>query len=153
MSDASIFPYGISFKGNGTMDVFPAAQVFFSYKDGGEIPFFLLIDSGAHISALPRADAEPLDIKIEDGEHTLIAGISGLPVRGWRHDIPVRLGENTIKLPIVFIDDNNAPRVLGRAGIFNKFSIVFEEARRRTAFLRNNSKEAGALSKILSRIS
>jgi len=153
MSDGTVFPYGITFREDGVVDIFPAAQVFFHYKNGGEVQFFLLIDSGAHISVLPRADAEPLGIKIEDGKHTLIVGISGTFVRGWRHDISVRLGENRIKLPFVFIDDDNAPRVLGRAGIFDKFSIVFEESKRRTAFLQNNSKEVGAVSKILSRIS
>ena len=115
--------------------------------------FFLLIDSGAYMTALPKSDAEPLGVIVEKGKLTLVGGISGASVRGWRHDISVRFGGSLIKLPIVFIDDDNAPRVLGRAGVFDKFTIVFEESRKRTGFLGENSKVADSIKNILDKVS
>ena len=152
MSDGAIFPYGITFREDGAVDVFPAAQVFFPYKDGGEVPFFLLIDSGAYISALPKSDAESLGVKADSGEPVLISGISGSSVRGWHHNIAIRLGGKIIKLPIVFINDDSAPRILGRAGVFGKFSIIFEEQKKRSGFLESGGKEAKSVGKILSRL-
>jgi len=58
-----------------------------------------------------------------------------------------------MNLPFVFLDNPNTPRILGRAGIFEKFSIVFEERGKRSGFLDSKSKEANEVGKVLSRIS
>lgn len=152
MSKSFVFPYGITLREGVGLDVFPAAEIFFPYKGEDELSLFLIIDSGAYISALPKSDAGPLGIILEKGDLIIISGIGGKILNGWRHEIKVRIGSEKIFLPIAFLDDDLAPRVLGRLGLFEKFSIVFEESKKRTGFLHNMGKEAKNISKILDKV-
>src|SRR3989338_8095166 len=152
MSKSSIFPYGITLREGGVIDIFPAVEIKIQSKEGEWLSIFLLIDSGAALSALPRSDSAFLGIDVEKGSVMYISGISGHPIKGWKHNLNIRFGENTMNLPFVFLDNPNTPRVLGRAGMFEKFSIVFEERGKRSGFLGFGNKETGAISKILSKI-
>jgi len=152
MSKSSVFPYGITLREGGTIDIFPAAEIKVQSKEGEWLSVFLLIDSGAAISALPRSDASFLGIDVARGGVTYVSGVSGQPIKGWAHHLNIRFGNHTMNLPFVFLDNPNTPRVLGRAGLFGKFSIVFEERGKRSGFLDSGSKEANAVSKILSKI-
>lgn len=152
MSRSCVFPYGITLRDGVELDVFPAAEVFFHYKEREELSLFLIIDSGAYISALPKSDADPLGVVLEKGDSITISGIGGKILNGWRHKIGVRIGDERISLPVAFLNDDSVPRVLGRLGLFDKFSIVFEESNKRTGFLYNASKEAKNISKILDKI-
>ncbi|OGF62026.1 hypothetical protein A2926_01540 [Candidatus Giovannonibacteria bacterium RIFCSPLOWO2_01_FULL_44_40] len=152
MSRSTVFPYGIVLREGGAVDMFPAVKLLFPYKNGGEVTFLLLIDSGAHMSALPMTDADIIGVRAEDGDLMSVAGINGVPIRGWRHDIPVRCENNFIHLPVVFLDDTLAPRVLGRAGVFEKFTIVFDETKKRSGFLPTDTIEAKSVNKILNNL-
>lgn len=152
MLSSFIFPYGITLKEDGRMDTFPAANVFFLNKKGEWISLFLIIDSGATISALPKSDASTLGIDLEKGRKMAISGIGNEILTGWQHEIVVRLGNETIQLPIVFLDREVAPRILGRAGIFGYFLLIFEENQRRTGFIKENQPEAQTIQKILDSI-
>ena len=152
MSKSLLFPYGITLREGGTIDIFPTAEVKIQSKEGEWLSVFLLIDSGAALSALPRSDSVFLGINVEKGSTMYVSGVSGQPIRGWKHNLNIRFGDNALNLPFVFLDNPNAPRVLGRAGLFEKFSIVFEERGKRTGFLDSSSKEASAVSKILSKV-
>ncbi len=152
MSKSLIFPYGITLREGGTVDIFPAAEIKIQSKDGEQLSVFLLIDSGAALSALPRSDAPFLGIDVERGDIMYISGVNGQSIKGWRHNLNIRFGNNTMNLPFVFLDNPNTPRVLGRAGVFEKFSIIFEERGKRSGLLEFGSKEASSVSKILSKI-
>src|SRR3989344_6822437 len=119
MRKSCLFSYGITLQDSGDVTMFPAVEVCFQHNKGW-VPAFLLIDSGATISALPKSDALVLGVVAEQGTHMAVKGIGGAPVSGWRHNIRVKLGENILKIPLVFLDELQAPRVLGRAGIFEK---------------------------------
>lgn len=145
MSKPVVFPYGIILKEGGTVDTFPAVEARFNFGETEGITLFLLLDSGAALSALPRGDAEAFGIDIERGAPMRIAGISGKPIKGWRHRMKARLAGENIALSVVFLDDDEAPRVLGRADVFEKFTIILEESKRRSVFLKSDSKEAQLL--------
>lgn len=147
-----VFPYGITLNEDGQVSVFPAAEVLFSTKEGERIALFLLVDSGATISALPRSDAEVLGIEADRGEPLTVAGIGGEMIQGWKHKVDVVLGDQKHRLPIIFLDQQNAPRILGREGIFDQFTLVFQENKNRTGFLENNAREADAVSEILNKL-
>lgn len=149
MSKPVIFPYGITLKDGGNLDTFPAVEASFKITTNEWITLFLLLDSGAALSALPRSDAAFLGIDVERGFPMHISGISGEPIQGWRHNLTVQLVGEKVVIPVVFLDDVNAPRVLGRADVFGKFTIIFEECRNRSIFLRTGSKEAHTLRDIL----
>ena len=125
MSKSAVFPYGITLQDGGTVDTFPAVEMRFQSVAGEWTTLFLLVDSGAALSALPRSDAAFFGIDVVKGVQIHVRGVSGQPLPGWRHIMRVRLGNSTFSLPVVFLDNDETPRVLGRAGVFEKFTIVF----------------------------
>jgi hypothetical protein len=72
----------------------------------------------------------------------VIGGISGEPLDGYQHTIGVTFETGRIKIPVVFVDRPDVPRILGRDGVFNRFAIVFDEAHRRVAFLDSSTERA-----------
>lgn len=157
MPNSFIFPYGITLKENGAIDTIPVAEVGFKDKKGEWLSLFLIVDSGATISALPESDASVFGVNVRKGKQMMISGIGGEKLIGWQHQITARIGKEILKFPLVFLDNDTAPRVLGRAGIFENFLLVFEEKGQRTGFKRtgfigNNQKEAGIIHKILNEI-
>lgn len=153
MSNSAVFPYGITLRDGGAIDIFPAVEAEFLGKNGEWVAVFLIIDSGAFVSALPKSDAVFFGIDVEKGRPTHVLGVNSGSVTGWEHYINVRFGKNFLKIPFVFLDNPSAPRVLGRAGVFEKFTIIFEEKSKRSGFLSLNSKEVNFVSKILDGVS
>lgn len=149
MSKPVVFPYGIVLKEGGVVNTFPAVEVSFDAKGEGWVSLFLLLDSGAALSALPRSDAAFFGIIAERGIPMHIFGVSGKPIKGWRHRMTIRLAGEGFVLSVVFLDDIGAPRVLGRADVFERFTIVFEESTNRSVFVRTGSKEAQLLREIV----
>lgn len=153
MSNSFTFPYGITLRENGVIDTLPVAEVGFKNKTGEQFSLFLIIDSGATISALPKSDAEVLGIDVKKGKPMVISGIGNEKLAGWQHNISVCLKNTIIQLPVIFLDKEIGPRILGRAGLFEHFVLVFEEKKKRAAFICENEREAQLIQKILDRIS
>jgi hypothetical protein len=151
--ESRIFPYGITLREDGIIDVFPAVEVRFPLRGEECLSLFFLIDSGAHVSAMPASDAAMFGINPTEGDALFISGISGMPVRGWRHTLPILLMNTSVRIPMVFLDIDDAPRVLGRNGIFDRYTIIFEERKRRTGLLGAGAKTAGRVTKILDSVS
>jgi hypothetical protein len=141
MADSTVFPYGITLSGEGVVRLFPAGKVNFRNHEGEWFTLFLLIDSGANISALPKSDALTFGIALEEGAPTIVGSI-GAETRGWQHTVGIRLKDEVLTIPIILLDADDAPRILGRAGVFERFTIIFEEAKRRTGFLGAGSQQA-----------
>ncbi|MBI3421190.1 MAG: retroviral-like aspartic protease [Candidatus Sungbacteria bacterium] len=130
-----VFPYGIRFQEDGNIDLFPAGDFFVLGRGNKGIRAMFHIDSGATTSILPASDVGALGIKLEMGQKMLVRGFRGEPAIGYRHSIKIKSGTITIRIPIIFVEGATVPRILGREGIFTRFAIIFDEARRRTAFL------------------
>lgn len=128
-----ICPYGIRFQEDGKLDIFPAAEVSILGNLGEGLRAMFLLDSGATTSILPLSDAEALGMSVDFKNKMIVRGFSGESAVGYMHHITLALDGMKIEAPIIFVDAN-VPRVLGRAGIFPKFAIVFDEAHRRTGF-------------------
>jgi hypothetical protein len=152
MSKSCLFPYGLSFQESGHISIFPAAHIAFHTQQREWVSLVLLIDSGATISTLPSSDAVLLGIEVEHGEPMTVMGLRREPLAGWRHQLRVRLGANELVVPVVFLDDPQTPRVLGRAGVFEQFTVVFAEAQRRTGLLGDQTHEARTISTILDQV-
>lgn len=152
MSKSIVFPYGIIFKEGGRVDVFPAARITFFTKKGETVSLILIVDSGAAVSALPKSDASFLGVVPEGGNSLVISGVGGEDINGWQHRLPIQLGKETLEIPVVFLDYQFAPRVLGRDGIFENFILVFEEKKHRTGFIKAATIEAKTIQKVLARL-
>jgi hypothetical protein len=131
------------------MGVIPVADLYVSARTGEEIKLHLLIDSGATVTALPRSDAAFFGIDHDKGRPILVRGIGERSIRGWVHEVLVRIRDTSIRIPIAFLDSDTAPRVLGRSGVFDRFTVVFEEARNRSGLLPNATPEARIVAHML----
>lgn len=127
-----IFPYAIALSGDGTVHVVPVAAVDVKAKTGEWFGFSLIIDSGASVSVFPKQDADLLGIRLPSGKATMIQGVSGTPLRGWEHRLTIRCGDDMFRCPTVFLEGEHTPRILGRLGVFDRYTIIFEEYARRT---------------------
>lgn len=132
-----ILPYGIKLGADGKIETVPIAHIRVRTGSGTkEVPGIFIIDSGATTSLLPITDAEALGINIKSGERISIRGISGRELIGYKHTIIMIIENFQIKsVPVIFAMQRSAPRILGRGGIFDKFGIMFDEPKRRTALL------------------
>jgi hypothetical protein len=130
-----VFPYGIRFQEDGIIDVFPMAELDVLGKGGVGIRAAFHIDSGATTSVLPADDGEALGLGIKQGKKILVRGILGVAAKGYVHEVTVQLEAIRFRIPVIFVLDTVVPRILGRAGVFPRFAIVFDEIKQRTALL------------------
>lgn len=139
-----IFPYGIRLLEDGRIEVFPAAEIFVGGHKGRGMRTTFHIDSGATTSIMPSADALLFGIRLKQGKKMLVRGISGIPLVGYRHILTFQFDGAAIKAPVLFVEENKVPRVLGREILFPHFGIVFDELKKRVAFL-DERKDIDAL--------
>lgn len=153
MADGVVFSYGITLQEDNKVSLFPAAEVGFFDRKGALLTLILLMDSGATISALPKSDADTLGIVAQNNTPIFISGIGKEIVRGWEHMIKIKLGKETVVLPFLFLDNDFAPRLLGRKGLFERNIIIFEEKKHRSGIVNVATKEARLLSNIIDKFS
>ena len=129
-----IVPYGIRFQEDGRLETFPVVELVLSGTRQKKMRAIFHIDSGATISILPASDATWLGISLKQGKKMLVRGVIGEPSMGLYRLLTIEFNTLTFKLPVIFVAHDSIPRILGREGVFEKFAIIFDEAKRRTAF-------------------
>jgi len=112
----------------------PVAYVHLQSKDGVWYLFYPYVDSGADTSLFPRGDASLLKLSLYDGEYHPIVGIGRVMMPAYVHDVKMRVGETVFDVSIAFADSDEVPRLLGRADVFKRFKITFDEANLQTIF-------------------
>jgi hypothetical protein len=130
-----LFPYGIRFRHDRRVELFPAAELLVLGRRGRGIRATFHIDSGASVSLLPASDATALGLSLRGGTPVAIGGIAGEPLHGVQHLVRIAFEAGELRIPVVFVDRPDIPRILGRDGVFDRFAIVFDETRRRVAWL------------------
>ncbi|MDP3771973.1 MAG: retropepsin-like aspartic protease [bacterium] len=146
-----VIPYGIRLAGDeGRVETVPVAYIRVRYG-AFEIPGIFVVDSGATTTLLPASDADELGISLKKGgERVAIQGATGHVLMGCRHRVDMVIDNFFLHaVPVIFARAKNIPRVLGREGVFSRFGILFDEARRRTALL-DAHKERKAIDGLLS---
>jgi hypothetical protein len=142
-----VLPYGILFREDGRLETQPIVEVALFGRNKKEIHGIYLLDSGATISIAPSHDAALLNITLARGRKTIVRGIGKTEFLGYRHIVRCALKTTVFRIPVVFIDDPSAPRILGREGFFERFGILFDEPKHRTALLetRDERKHINAI--------
>ena len=143
-----VFPYGIRFREDSKIDIFPAAELSVIGRGGKGIRAVFHIDSGATTSVLPASDAETLGMRPNTKHKIIVRGFTGDSLSGYRSFVKIQLNTTAIRIPIIFVD-GTIPRILGREGVFPRFAVVFDEARRRTTLL-DAHKERPRIDKLFS---
>ncbi|MEK6824389.1 MAG: retropepsin-like aspartic protease [Nanoarchaeota archaeon] len=115
---------------------------------GGKYTFVALLDSGADVSAIPEEVAELLGVDLS-GKKEDAAGIGGKvpavqsklfleigkPHETYKFDLPVKVILNKG----IVLDGQEIPVLLGRAGFFDKFVIIFDQKEERVTLKRNSN--------------
>lgn len=130
-----LFPYGIRFRENGHLEIFPVAELSVIGWRGRGIRALFHLDSGATTSILPASDAPALGMELSTGKRMIVRGIGDASLIGYRHIARFQFNGLTMRAPVIFVEHISVPRILGREGIFPHFAIIFDEARRRIGFL------------------
>lgn len=132
-----VIPYGIRLSADGRIETLPVAEIKVQRTNDARFFFgIFLVDSGATTTFLPATDAVALGLTLALGKKVLVRGITGRPLIGYRHDVVLTIQDTAIeRVPVIFAKRHDTPRVLGREGVFGRFGILFDEARRRTALL------------------
>mgnify|MGYP001562408138 FL=1 len=104
----------------------PIVEVILKFRNE-KIRTDALIDSGAAMCLFKGEIGRALGIIVESGEKKIFQGVSAKLI-GYIHEIEITIAEKTFKTKIAFSDDlSTSFNLLGRQGIFDKFSITFKE--------------------------
>src|SRR3989338_3445751 len=98
--------------------------------NGRKYDFIALLDSGADVSALPKGVAELLGLNLQ-GQHEEASGIGGT-VQAVQSKLNLEVGKAherySFSVPVkVILSEDEFPILLGRAGFFDKFTIIFSQ--------------------------
>lgn len=135
-----VFPYGVRFLEDGRIETFPVAELSVLGRGGRGIRALFHIDSGATTSVLPARDAAALGIRLDGGKRMLARGLGDAAFTGYRHAVGFQFDHVTVRAPAIFVEHDSIPRILGREGIFPRFGILFDEAKRRVGFFERRTE-------------
>lgn len=93
---------------------------------------FALVDSGAEHSVLSLELLASLRLRTNDAEAVEIVGVGGKASRGYLLDVEYQLQNHRWTAAAVFSDvmELDSPMILGQAGFFEFFTVVFRRRRR-----------------------
>ena len=112
--------------------VFPIIPLQLRTADGGWLATTALLDSGASISLFDGAVAWGLGIKVSGGKKVSPTGIGG-PITAYVQRIMLKIGDGEFEAAIAFTERRRLPiNLLGRAYVFDRFVVTFDEKRMRT---------------------
>lgn len=106
----------------------PTAKVsFYNSTLGTWTTTWLIVDTGADMTTLPKYMTEDLNISLErDCWKDKTSGVGGNEiVYIYKHKIRVKLGETERMIPISFLNTDRVPPLLGRLGFLETFDTEF----------------------------
>lgn len=106
----------------------PVAKVTFqSPVVGKKIDVWMIVDSGADYTILPRHFAEKLRISLEkDCVKDITSGVGGEQVAYLcKFKVHAQIGSFERKVPLAFLDSDEVPPLLGRLGFLETFDTSF----------------------------
>ncbi|MFH1563666.1 MAG: hypothetical protein ABIF11_09695 [Nitrospirota bacterium] len=107
----------------------PIADVILE-QDGFRVEIPMYIDSGADISMIPFRFGKALGFRQEEKDVIReLKGISGAGVPYILKEITLVLNGEKLKARVAWVLIEEVPMLLGRADIFNKFRIIFDESK------------------------
>lgn len=98
--------------------------------NGEEVNTPAIVDSGASISIFSGSVARQIGINTESGEKRIFQGASAKLI-GYIHKVAMIIAGKKIDCKVAFSDElSTSFNLLGRATVFDKFIIAFNEKRR-----------------------
>lgn len=121
----------VGFLGKTTLR--PVAKIFLQTKENGWYKFTPYIDSGADVTVLPHYVGHAIGL-VQDGQNASTLGGVGGKTKTIYTKIKMKIGEKEFLARVAWAMDDNIPPLLGRADVFNKFKITFDEAKEEIIF-------------------
>jgi len=119
----------------------PVADVFFQDRKQNWIELHPYIDSGADVTMLPLSFGKLLGLSVNKSEINQIGGISGSVPAIYRK-LPIKIGDFQMTVTVAWALIEEAPPLLGRTDIFDKFDITFRQTKRIVEFQLNLAKQS-----------
>ena len=112
----------------------PIAEVYIKSKDGAWIEFHPFIDSGADVTLLPYSFGLMLGLDKNIGDIKELKGVRGIGVPVIITRVHLKIGEIELESRVAWALIEEAPPLLGRLDIFDKFNITFKEKEEKIIF-------------------
>ncbi len=96
----------------------------------GQLEYPFLLDTGAVVSSLPREMAEKMGYDLAQLPRQTFKGFGNTTSFVYQATMKVDLGGKQIELPVVYTEAEGSRALLGRTGLFDKFSIVVDHSNR-----------------------
>lgn len=105
----------------------PIAQVFFwSHDSKTWVETWMIVDTGADYTLLPRFMANNLGVNLEkDGKVFTTYGVGGAERVYFLPKMKVRLGQWERSIPVGFLERNEIPPLMGRHLFLETFETLF----------------------------
>ncbi len=106
----------------------PIAKVTFQSPVTNKLmQIWMIVDTGADYTILPRLFSEKLRISLErDCDKDVTYGVGGEEtIYFYKKRVKVRVGHFERNIPIAFFDTNDVPALLGRLGFLETFNMEF----------------------------
>lgn len=92
-----------------------------------EVPYEILVDSGADISVFDASLAGIFGINLVKGIRKQIIGATGFPENIYLHTILIKVGDIKFKIEVGFMNiSTNSYGIIGQKGFFDKFVVKFD---------------------------
>jgi len=95
-----------------------------------------LLDTGADFTMLPKHLAAEMGIDLTHCPTDRSVGIEGRGIRVHLSPITVNIGPHQLTLRCLFAEREGIPYILGRADLFDHFSVTFDNRRKRIVLTR-----------------
>jgi len=96
----------------------------------GYVDTTFLLDSGAVVSTLPLQAAKDTGVDLSRAKRITLQGFSGVPAFAYLDKIVIKIGNTDVELPATFTESNATTYILGRKGLFDDFTINFDNVQR-----------------------
>ena len=93
-----------------------------------------LVDSGADVSMVPKSIADLVGLDLKKARKHRTYGVEGKGLLVYEGSLAIKIGTHQLKIPCLFSSQEKTPFLLGRAGLFNHFTIVFENQSKQIVF-------------------
>lgn len=106
----------------------PIAKVtFYAPKNPVAVDVWMVVDTGADFSILPRLVSEKLRVSLEhDCVKDVTHGVGGeQSIFFCKKKIRAKIGEMKLDVPLAFFDSNEVPALLGRLGFLETLDVCF----------------------------
>lgn len=96
---------------------------------------WVFVDSGATFSMMSVGEAARIGIDWQSGRMQMIVVGDGSYIPTYIHELPVKIGDIQITVPIGFSERLGVGfNLLGRSGVFSQFEVCFNDHTRKVSF-------------------